>query len=126
MASNMGEVIRGLREARRLSAEEVEQLSRGRVRRAWLSQLEAGTIEVARPEMLEPLADVLEVTVGELYEWAGLAGVSMERLSLEEMRLLRKFRAMSYEERASIDRLAEAMSASRATGGNSSGSAGRF
>lgn len=98
MAPSIGEVVRELRLARKLSQQQVEYLSKGKVKRNWLAQLEKGHIRHSKPEMIAALAAVYGVSVLSIYEAAGIIP-SADDLSLDDQRLLRKFHALTDEQK---------------------------
>jgi transcriptional regulator with XRE-family HTH domain len=70
--ATIGEVVRRLREAKKLTQRELEQLTHATVSRGYVANLEKGKIRMPSEEKLEALARALDVTRRYILEQAGI------------------------------------------------------
>lgn len=69
---SIGEVIKQLRKQRGYTQGQVETFSKGKIKRSYLSNLEAGNITMPSQDKLRALAEVLNTTVREILTRAGV------------------------------------------------------
>jgi transcriptional regulator with XRE-family HTH domain len=70
--ASIGEVVRRLREEKKITQLELEELTRGEVSRGYVANLERGKIRRPSDERLEALAQALKVTKRYILEQAGM------------------------------------------------------
>jgi len=70
--ATIGEVVRRLREARKITQSELEELTQGTVSRGYVANLERGKIRMPSEGKLEALAHGLDVTRRYILEQAGI------------------------------------------------------
>jgi transcriptional regulator with XRE-family HTH domain len=70
--ASIGEVVRRLREEKKITQLELEELTHGEVSRGYVANLERGKIRRPSEERLEALAQALEVTKRYILEQAGI------------------------------------------------------
>jgi transcriptional regulator with XRE-family HTH domain len=70
--ASIGEVIRRLREEKKITQRELEELTRRAVSRGYVANLERGKIRMPSEEKLEALAHALHVTRRYILEQAGM------------------------------------------------------
>lgn len=70
--ASIGEVVRRLREEKKITQLELEELTHGEVSRGYVANLERGKIRRPSDERLEALAHALDVTRRYILEQAGL------------------------------------------------------
>lgn len=76
-----GDVIARIRDEKRISQKELEDLSGGEVKAGWLAALESGRIGEPSLSRLESVAKWLGTTVGEIRRQAGYPDSSVEQKS---------------------------------------------
>lgn len=82
--SELGDFLRDLRQAKRLTLREVEEATNGEVSNAYLSQLEHGKISKPSPHILYSLAQVYAVPYERLMEKAGYLKAAEDRRDTEK------------------------------------------
>lgn len=70
--ATIGEVVRRLREVKKITQRQLEELTYGEVSRGYVANLERGKIRVPSEEKLEALAHALDVTRRCILEQAGM------------------------------------------------------
>ena len=70
--ATIGEVVRQLREVKKITQRELEELTQGEVSRGYVANLERGKIRMPSEEKLEALAHALDVTRRYILEQAGI------------------------------------------------------
>jgi transcriptional regulator with XRE-family HTH domain len=70
--ASIGEVVRRLREEKKITQLELEELTHGEVSRGYVANLERGKIRRPSDERLEALAQALKVTKRYILEQAGM------------------------------------------------------
>lgn len=92
---SIGQVVKELREAKRLSQADVQELTKGKIKTSWLASLETGRISTPTPDKLEFLATFLGTTLLEIYRRAGIVELPTPAgLTEEEEFAIEKFRRL--------------------------------
>jgi transcriptional regulator with XRE-family HTH domain len=73
--ATLGQHLAAIRDNRGLSLRQVEELSKGAVSNAYLSQIETGKILQPSPNILHTLAGIYKISYGELMRMAGYISV---------------------------------------------------
>ncbi len=95
----IGEIVRRLRQQRRLSQRQVTIQSRGAISSGWLGSLESGRIANPHPARLRALAELLGTTLAAIYEEAGILRGLPEEVNDDELSILAQYRALSASDR---------------------------
>jgi transcriptional regulator with XRE-family HTH domain len=99
--ASIGSAIKRLRHRKGYSQQKIQELTRGEVKAAWIASLETDRLELLsqkQVEKLQSIADVLGVTVLDIYHEAGLVELPHPSgASREERQMLNEFRRLPPE-----------------------------
>lgn len=98
---SIGQAIKHLRHQKGLSQQKIQELSQGQVKAAWIASLETDRLELLSSKQIEKLkriAEILDVSVLDIYREAGLIELPHPQdASPEERQILDDFRQLSPE-----------------------------